>query len=379
MDFYLSKKEQDLKIRVYEFASKELASKSMEIDRTGKFPWENVKAMADRGLFGLPFPEEYGGSSFGLVGYCIALEELARACRNTATINLAHTMSAYSIHLFGNDEQKNRFLKPMVEGRILGALAVTERTGGSDVASIRTEAKASGDEYIINGEKSYITNAGEAQVYLVLASTDKSKGAKGLSVFIIEKDTGGLSLGGVEDLTGFRAISNGQILFEDCRVPRENLVGGEGEGLKIALSCIDRGRVGLASIGVGLAQAALDASVEYSKKRSQFGRSLSEFQAVQFMIADIATETEAARLLTYYAASKADRGDRFTVEAAMAKLYSSEAAMRAALKAIQIHGGYGLSRQSPVERMIREAKALAIMEGTSEIQRMVIARGQTKD
>jgi alkylation response protein AidB-like acyl-CoA dehydrogenase len=379
MDFSLSREEQDLKVRAYEFAYRELASKSGEIDRTGRFPWENVKAMAGGGFLGLPFPEEYGGSGFGLLGYCIALEELARVCRNTATINLAHTMSAYSIHLFGNDDQKNRFLKPMIEGRSLGALAVTERTGGSDVASIRTEAKASGGEYIINGEKSYITNAGEAQVYLVLASTDKSKGAKGLSAFIVEKDTVGLSLGGLEDLTGFRAVSNGQILFKDCHVPRENLVGGEGEGLKIALSCIDRGRVGLASVGVGLAQAALDASVEYSKRRSQFGRALSEFQAVQFMIADMSTETEAARLLTYYAASKADRGLRFTVEAAMAKLYSSEVAMRAALKAIQIHGGYGLSRQSPVERMMREAKSLAIMEGTSEIQRTVIARGQTKD
>ncbi|MGQ9543592.1 MAG: acyl-CoA dehydrogenase family protein [Candidatus Bathyarchaeia archaeon] len=378
MDLSPSTEEQALKARIYEFASKELTPKSGEIDRTGRFPWENVKAMADRGLLGLPFPKEYGGSGVGLIGYCIALEELARACRNTATINLAHTMSAYSIHLFGDDEQKSRYFKSMAEGKILGALAVTERVGGSDVASIRTEAKASDGEYIINGEKSYITNAGQAQLYVVLASIDKSKGVKGLGAFIVEKDTEGFGLGEFEDLTGFRAVSNGQILFRDCHIPKENLIGNEGDGLKIVLSCIDRGRIGLASIGVGLAQAALDASIEYSKKRSQFGRAISEFQAVQFMIADMATEIEAARLLTLYAASQAEKGQRFTAEAAMAKLYSSEVAMRAALKTIQIHGGYGLSRQGPVERLMREAKALAIMEGTSEIQRMVIARNKIK-
>lgn len=378
MDFSLTPEQQALRERVHEFATKELAPRARDIDKHARFPSENVREMADHGLLGLPFPVEYGGSGMGMLSYCLALEELAKVCGSTATINLSHVLSAFSICLFGTEKQKDFHLASMAKGEVLGAFGATERGGGSDVVSIQTEARVKGSEYIITGEKSYITNAGQADLYIILASTDKSKGSKGLSALTVEKDAEGLRFGKIEDLTGMRGISIGELILKDCRVPRENILGNEGDGLKIALSCIDRGRVAISAIGVGLAQATLDASVGHSKKRSQFGKSLSEFQAIQFMIADMATEIEAARLLTYYAASLVDSGSRFTKEASMAKLYSSEVAMRAALSAVQIHGGYGLSREGPVERYMRDAKSLAIMEGTSEIQRLVIARNEFK-
>jgi len=378
LDFALSPEQQELRKRVREFAAKELAPRARDIDKDARFPRENVREMADHGLLGLPFPLEYGGSGMGTLSYCIALEELAKVCGSTATINLAHVLSAFSIFLFGTQKQKEFYLASMAKGEVLGAFGATERGGGSDLVSIQTEARLEGSEYIITGEKSYITNAGQADLYIILASTDKAKGSKGLSAFMIEKDTEGLRFGKIEDLTGMRGVSIGEIILEDCSICRDNILSNEGDGLKIALSCIDRGRVAISAVGVGLAQAALDASVDYSKKRSQFGKSLSELQAIQFMIADMATEIEAARLLTYHAASLVDSGSRFTKEASMAKLYSSEVAMRAALSAVQIHGGYGLSREGPVERYMRDAKALAIMEGTSEIQRLVIARNEFK-
>jgi len=378
MDFSFSAAQRELRERVREFAVKELAPKSRGIDERARFPRDNVREMADHGLLGLPFPIEYGGSGMDMVSYCIVLEELAKVCSSTATINLAHVLSAFSILLFGSKRQKEFYLASMAKGERLGAFAITERTGGSDVASIQTEAKVENNKYVIDGEKSYITNAGQADLYIVLASTDKTKGSKGLSAFIVEKGTEGLSFGKTEDLIGVRGTSIGEVLLKDCCVPIENIIGEEGDGLKIALSCIDRGRIALSSIGVGLAQAALEASIDYSKRRSQFGRALSEFQAIQFMIADMATEVKAARLLTYHAGSLAEGGSRFTCEASMAKLYSSEVAMRAALNAVQIHGGYGLSRKGPVERIMRDAKALAIMEGTSEVQRLIIARNEIK-
>jgi len=378
LDLYLSTRQQELRDRVREFANKELASKAKEIDRSARFPRENVREMADHGLLGTPFPIEYGGVGMDMLSYSLALEEIAKVCSTTAIINLAHVFTAFSLCLFGSAEQKKFYLTSMVRGEMLGAFAITERTGGSDVVSTKTEAKTKGDEYVLNGEKSYITNAGQADLYVILASTDRTKGSKGLSAIMLEKDTKGLRFGKTEDLIGMRGISIGQILIEDCSVPRTNLIGNEGDGLKITLSCIDRGRVGTSAIGVGIAQAALDASIDYSKKRFQFGKSISEYQAIQFMIADMATEVHAARLLTHYAASLADKEARFTKEASMAKLYSSEAALRAALNTIQIHGGYGLSREGSVERYMRDAKALAMAEGTSEMQRMIIARNEIK-
>jgi butyryl-CoA dehydrogenase len=378
LDFNLSPEQQELRRRVSEYAAGELAPAARDIDIHAKFPLMIIRRMAEYGFLGLPFPPEYGGSGMGALCYCIALEELAKACGAVATINLAHVMSAFSIFLFGSQNQKEYYLPEMVKGKVLGSFGVTERGGGSDLASIQTEARLDGGEYIITGQKSYVTNAGQADLYIILASTDRGKGSRTLSAFIIEKNTRGLRLGKTEDLTGMRGISIGEVILEECRVPKGNILGGEGDGLKVALSCIDRGRVAISAVGVGVAQAALDASITYSKRRSQFGRSLSELQAIQFMIADMATEVDAARLLTYRAACMMDAGSRFTREASMAKLYSSEVAMRAALNAVQIHGGYGLSREGPVERYMRDAKALAIMEGTSEIQRLVIGRSEFK-
>lgn len=378
MDFTLSDKQKELRDRSREFATKELAPKAREIDETAKFPRDNFTEMANHGFLGIPFPIDYGGSGLDVPSYCIVLEEIAKACGTTALINLSHVLTATSIHLFGNKNQKKFYLASMAKGESLGAFAMTESTGGSDVGAIKTEARLEEDQYTINGEKSYITNAGQADYNIIIASTDKTKGIKGLSSFIVEKDREGLSLGKVEDLSGMRGISLGQIILSNCCIPRENILGNEGDGIKVALSCIDRGRIALSSIGVGIAQAALDASLAYSQKRSQFGKSLSEFQAIQFMIADMTTETEAARLLTYRAASLVDKESRFTKEASMAKLYSSEVAMRSALKAVQIHGGYGLVKSCPVERYMRDAKVLAIGEGTSEIQRMIIARSLFK-
>jgi butyryl-CoA dehydrogenase len=378
LDFTLSDKQKELRSRSREFATKELAPKAREIDKSAKFPRDNFAEMANHGFLGIPFPIEYGGSGLDVSSYCIILEEIAKACGTTALINLSHVLTATSIHIFGKKNQKDFYLASMAKGESLGAFAMTESTGGSDVGSMKTSAQLEGKQYVMNGEKSYITNAGQADYYVITASTDKSKGIKGLSSFIVEKDREGLSLGKVEDLSGMRGISLGQILLNNCRVPRENIIGNEGDGIKVALSCIDRGRIALSSIGVGIGQAALDASLAYSKKRSQFGKSLSEFQAIQFMIADMTTEIEAARLLTYHAASLVDKESRFTKEASMAKLYSSEVAMRAALKAVQIHGGYGLVKSCPVERYMRDAKVLTIGEGTSEIQRMIIARSLLK-
>ncbi|MCK5617735.1 acyl-CoA dehydrogenase family protein, partial [Candidatus Pacearchaeota archaeon] len=285
-----------MKERVCEFVVNELAPMSKEIDEKGEFPWEIISKLAEQGLLGLPFPQEYGGSGMDMICYCIALEELAKECRSTATISLAHAFTAFAIHLFGSHEQKKQYLAQMAKGKMLGAFGITERIGGSDIASLQTEARVKGNEYVINGEKSYITNSGQAELYIILASADKTKDSKNLTAFMIEKGTEGLSFGNPEDLISMRGISIGDIHLKNCVVPKENIIGNEGDGIKIVLSCIDRGRIATSAIGVGLAQGALNSSIEYSKKRSQFGRALSEFQATQFSIADMATQIEAARL-----------------------------------------------------------------------------------
>jgi len=374
LDHSLIEEQLKLKENVSDFVSNKIAPRAKEIDEKGDFPWENIKDMASQGLLGIPIPKEYGGAGMDMLSYCIVLEEIAKRCSNTALVNLAHVFSSIAINLFGNNEQKSQYLIPMAEGKKLGAFGITERTGGSDVGSIRTEARLDNDNYVINGEKSYITNAGKADIYVILAFTDKEKGSKGLSAFIVEKGTDGLDFGKNENLVGMRGISIGEILLNNCIVPAKNIIGKEGDGIKIVLSCIDRGRIGTSAVSVGLAQGALDASIEYVKKRNMFGKLLSEFQSTQFLIADMATEIEAARLLMYQAASFVGKKERFTLEASMAKLYSSEVAMRAAINSIQIHGGYGLTKDGPVERYMRDAKTLTIAEGTSEIQRGIISR-----
>jgi alkylation response protein AidB-like acyl-CoA dehydrogenase len=277
--------------------------------------------------------------------------------------------------LFGTEEQKNRYLTPLAKGERLGAFALTEPGAGSDVSSLQTNALLEGDEYILNGSKCFITNTGQAETYVVFAS-DKTKGRT--SAFIVEKGTPGFSFGKIEDKVGLRASANGELIFKNCRVPKGNLLGSTGEGMKIALSSLDRGRIGAAAMAVGIGTAALNVAKSYARERVQFGQPIASLEAIQFKVADMATEIDAARLLTYRAAQLADRGARFTREASMAKLYSSEAAMRATLEAVQIMGGYGLSREQAVERHMRDAKALALIEGTSEIQRLVISRSELK-
>jgi len=378
MDFNLTPEQERLRKMVGEFAQNEIAPQAREIDSTGEFPSDNLGKMTKQGLLGIPFPPTYSGRGGDNVGYSLAVEEIGKVCASTGFILAVHVMSAYCIYLFGNDQQKIEFLTPLSSGEKLGAFALTEPATGSDASAMKTTAVLDGSEYVLNGEKCFVTSSGHAETYIVFAVTDPSKGTKGVSAFVVSKGTQGFQFGKVEEKTGLRAASNGKLTFKDCRIPSDNLLGREGDGFKIALSAIDRGRIGIAALGVGIAQAALDSSKTYAKQRAQFGQPISSFQAIQFMIADMATEIEAARLLAYKAAWLADVGERFTKQASMAKLYASEVAMRAAVNAVQIHGGYGLLKDLPVERYMRDAKALAIIEGTSEMQRIIISRDELK-
>jgi len=378
MDFKFTPEQERLRKMVSDFAQNEIAPRAKEIDSIGEFPSDNLSKMAKQGLLGIPFPPDYGGRDEGNIGYALAVEEVGKACASTGFILGVHVMSAYCIHLFGNHQQKKDFLTPLSSGDKLGAFALTEPVTGSDASATKTTVVIDGSEYVLNGEKCFVTSSGHAETYIVFAVTDLGKGPKGVSAFVVGKGTQGFEFGKVEDKIGLRATSNGRLTFKDCRIPRDNLLGREGDGFKIALSAIDRGRIGIAALGVGIAQAALDSSKTYAKQRTQFGQPISSFQAIQFMIADMATEIEAARLLAHKAAWLADAGGRFTKQASMAKLYASEVAMRATINAVQIHGGYGLLKDLPVERYMRDAKALAIIEGTSEMQRVIISRDELK-
>jgi len=361
-----------------ELGEKSIAPAAAETDRSGNFPWDNLRELARHNLLGVPISTKFGGAGAGFLSHTLILEELSRACGNVGFICAVHTMSALAIDLFGSDEQKNRYLTPLAKGAKLGAFALTEPGAGSDVSSITTQAISKDNEFVLNGSKCFITNAGQAETYVVFASTDKSKGASGISAFIVEKGIPGFTFGSVEDKIGLRASANGELVFQDCHIPHENLLGSLGEGMRMALASLDRGRIGVAAMGVGIASAALDTAKAYARERVQFGQPIASLQAIQFKIADMATEVDAARLLAYRAANLADHGGRFTREAAMAKLYASEAAMRTTLEAVQILGGYGLSRGHAVERHMRDAKTLALIEGTSEIQRLVVSRAELK-
>ena len=372
--FELKEEHVMLRDMVREFAERELAPRLAEFESAGRLPEDVIRKIAELNLFGLAFPKELGGADAGLMGYVLAAEELARVSVDAAFMCSVSIGATYPLLFAGSEEQKEKYLKPMVGGEKLGAFALTEPNAGSDAASIETVAIKEGDEYVLNGRKVFITNASIADTYIVFAYTDKSKGAKGISAFIVERGMEGFSFGKIEDKLGMRASVVGELVFNECRVPVENLLGNEGEGFKIAMATLDRDRTGLAAVGVGLSQACLDAAKKYAKERKQFGQPLARFQHIQFTIADMAVETEAARLLTYKAASLADAGKRFSKEAAMAKLYASEVAMRSAINAVQIHGAYGCTRDYPVERYFRDAKVLSIAVGTSEMQRLVISR-----
>ncbi|UMZ73466.1 acyl-CoA dehydrogenase [Natranaerofaba carboxydovora] len=376
MDFNLSDEHKMMRKLVREFAEGEVAPTAGERDEEERFDRSLFESMAEIGLTGIPWPEEYGGAESDYVSYAIAIEELSRVCGSTGVTLSAHvSLGSFPIYKFGNEEQKERFLKPMALGEKLGAYGLTENGAGSDAASLKTTAVKDGNEYVLNGTKIFITNGEEADIYIVFAVTDKEKGHKGISAFIVEKGTPGFSFGKEEEKLGIRASKTTELVFEDCRVPEENLLGKEGEGFKIAMQTLDGGRNGIAAQALGLAQGAYEAAVSYSKEREQFGKPISKFQAISFMLSDMATKIEASRLLTYKAAYLESIGDpEFPKYSAMSKLYAAETAMEVTTNAVQVLGGYGYTREYPVERMMRDAKITEIYEGTSEVQRMVISR-----
>lgn len=376
MEFALTDEQQQLRRTVREFAEGEIAPKVMEWDEASRFPSEILPKLAEMGLLGIIFPEKYGGAGLGYIEYVIAIEELSRVDGSVGILVAAHnSLCSNHIFKFGTEEQKQKFLVPLAQGKKLGAWSLTEPEAGSDAGGTKTTAVRQGDYWVLNGAKTFTTNGHYADVCVAMAVTDKSKGHNGISAFIIEKGTPGFRPGKKENKLGLRASDTSEIVFNDCRIPATNLLGAEGEGFKNSLAILDGGRISIAALALGMAQGAFEASVRYAKQRKQFGRPIAEFQAIQFKLANMATEIEAARLLTYRAAWLADRGDvRFTQEASMAKLYASEVAVRVANEAVQIHGGYGFIKDYPAEKYYRDVKLCTIGEGTSEIQRLVIAR-----
>jgi butyryl-CoA dehydrogenase len=360
---------------VRDFAEAEVKLVAQEIDETCEFPWETVKKMGELGLMGMPFPEELGGGGGDTLGYTIGVEEISRVCASTGITMAAHTsLGCYPIFDSGTEEQKKKYLPDIASGRKLAAFGLTEPNAGSDAGATETTAVRDGDHYVINGTKCFITNASTAETFVVTTMTDKEKRTRGISAFILEKGMPGFKPGKKESKLGVRGSDTGELIFEDCRVPAENLLGKEGEGFKVFLRTLDGGRISIGAMALGIAQGALDASVKYSKERKQFGRPISKFGAIRNMLADMATEVEASRLLVYDVSLAKDRGERIIKEAAMAKLFASETAMKATRMAIQIHGGYGYMREYDVERFYRDAKITVIGEGTTEIQKLVIAR-----
>ncbi len=368
--------EQDLiKMTAKDFAAREVRPKAAENDREGKFPNRLVDKMGELGFMGMMVPEEYGGSGLDCVSYVIALEELCAACASTGIImSVNNSLVCAPILAFGSEKQKQAYLPDLAGGKKLGCFSLSEPDAGSDPASMRTIALRKNDSYVINGAKAWITNGAEADVMVLIAATDPSKGHHGISAFIIDMDNPGVKIAKLEHKLGIKATSTAQVYFEDCKVPKSAMIGQEGDGFKIAMTTLDGGRIGVATQAVGIARAAFEEAVRYSKERQAFGRTISSFQGLQFMMADMATRLEASRLLTLQAAVMKDKHMNYSKESAMAKLYAAETAMWVTTKAIQIHGGYGYTVDYPVERHFRDAKITEIYEGTSEIQRIVIAR-----
>ena len=374
MDFALSEEQKVLKHTVREFAEAEIAPGASERDENARFPQELLPKMAELGLFGIMIPEEYGGSGYDTVGAAIIIEELARVDAAVALSVGAHnSLCAAHINAIGNEEQKRKFLLPLARGEKLGAWALTEPGSGSDAGALRSHAVSRDDAWVINGEKQFITHGSTAGIYVIMASTDSSQSNKGISAFIVEQGTDGLAFGKAMNKLGVRASDTASLYLDNLRVPKENLLGELNEAFRAALIVLAGARIGMAALAVGIAQGALDESIRYGKERKQFGKAIAEFEAIQWMLSDMATEIEAARLLVYRAARLKDLGQPHRRAASQAKLYASEVAVRAASKAVQIHGGYGYIKDSPVERYFRDAKICEIGEGTSEVQRMVIA------
>ena len=379
MDFVLSKEQEMARQLFRDFAEKEVKPLAQEADEEERFPAETVAKMQEFGFMGIPFPKDMGGQGCDSLTYAICVEELSRVCATTGVIVSAHTsLGCDPIKKFGTPEQIKKYLVPMAQGKLLGAFGLTEPNAGTDASGQQTKAVLEGDHYVLNGSKIFITNGGKADIYIVFAMTDKSKGVKGISAFIVEKDFPGFSIGKKELKMGIRGSSTCELIFENCIVPKENLLGQEGKGFAIAMTTLDGGRVGIAAQALGIAQGAFDETVKYVKERKQFGRPISAFQNTQFQLADLKTKIEAARLLVYSAAVAKDTKKRFSTDAAMAKLFAAEVAMEVTTKCVQLFGGYGYTRDYPVERMMRDAKITEIYEGTSEVQRMVISGGFLK-
>jgi butyryl-CoA dehydrogenase len=359
---------------VREFAEAEVKPLAKEIDETGRFPRDTFKKAAELGLTGVALPENYGGAGMDHISYTIVIEEIARVCASTSVIlSVQNSLYCDPIYRFGTEEQKQKFLVPFARGEKIGCYALTEPQAGSNAAALTTKAVRKGDSYVINGTKAWITNGGAADAAVVYVNTQPEKGEKGITALVVEKGTPGFSVGKEEKKLGIHGTACTELVFSDCMVPASNRIGEEGEGYKVALSTLDGGRIGIASQATGIAQGAFEAALSYAQQRQAFGHPIADFQAIQFMLADMATEIDAARLLARRAAWKQDSGARFSMEAAIAKLFASEMSTRVAHKAIQIHGGYGYSSEYPVERAYRDARITEIYEGTSEIQRLVIA------
>lgn len=374
MDFNISKQEELFLQMIREFTENEIKPIAAEIDEQERFPVETVEKMGKLGIMGIPIPVEYGGQGSTNQIYSMAVEEISRVCGTTGVVVSAHTsLCADPIMNFGTEEQKQKYLPKLASGEWVGAFGLTEPNAGTDAALQQTTAEDAGDKWILNGSKIFITNAEYAHVYVIIAMTDKSQGTKGISAFIVEKGTPGFTIGKKEKKLGIRGSSTCELIFENCQIPKENLLGKIGKGFSLAMKTLDGGRIGIAAQALGLAQGAMDETIKYTKERKQFGKAISKFQNTQFQLADMETKVQASRLLVRSAAFKKDQKLPYSVDAAMAKLYASETAMEVTTKAIQYHGGYGYTREYPVERMFRDAKITEIYEGTSEVQRMVIA------
>lgn len=374
MDFQFTEEQTLLKQNAKDFAQEYCAPIAAEIDKTGRYPAETIKELAAHDFMGMPYPEEYGGAGADYLSYILAVEEISKVCASTGIIYSAHcSLGLWPIYKWGSENLKQKYLIPLCKGEKLGAFALTEPGAGTDAASGTCTAILTGDEYVLNGTKCFITNGGVADLYTVFALTDPSQGIKGLSCFVIEKDLPGFEIGKHEQKMGIRGSQTTELIFKDCHIPKENLVGEEGKGFKYAMQTLDGGRVGVAAQALGIAQGALEEAVKFAKERVQFGKPIATKQAIQWMLADMETQIQAARLLVYNAAAAKDRGVPFSKEAAIAKLFAAEAADYVCTKAVQVHGGYGYIQDFPVERFYRDAKICSLYEGTSEVQRMVIS------
>ncbi|MFW5636195.1 MAG: acyl-CoA dehydrogenase [Thermodesulfobacteriota bacterium] len=381
MSFYkLTDEQLMIQSMVREFSRKVVATTAAERDQTKEFPAENLKQMGELGLMGMMVPVEYGGEGADTVSYVLALSEIAYSCASTAVVMSVHnSIVCESIVKFGNDAQKKKYLPRLTDAEIIGAFALTEPHAGSDPVSQSTTAVREGDHYILNGTKRFITTGKNCGMVIVTAKTNEEARHRGISAFLVDRDSPGLAVGHVEDKMGLRASDTTDLIFDNCKVPAENILGKEGDGFKIAMTGLDGGRIGIAAQSVGVAQAALDAAVKYTKKRDQFGQKVSKYQGIRWAVAEMATEIEAARQLMFSAAAMKDRGDRYTMQASMAKLFASEMVNRITGRCLQLHGGYGFTKDYPVERFYRDARVFTIYEGTSEIQKIVISNNIFKD